>query len=104
MKFSQTKLERLEGRLTDVKNERAKSLPKQTHSNHDSIGLNEDRCFFSNEPAAAGFACLHDASTYDIHRKVHKCGLETEDTSLLAKLEPGDMIALEAISIKVDVL
>ncbi len=94
VKFSQTKLERLERRLTDVKNERAKSLPMQTRSSHESVELNEDRCFFCDKPA--GSAQFHNASTYDIDRKVRKYALELEDTSLLAKLAPGDMIALEA--------
>ena len=50
--------------------------------------------FFCNEPA--GSASLHNTSTYDIDRKACKCALELEDTSFLAKLAPGDMIALEA--------
>ena len=50
--------------------------------------------FFCDEPA--GSAALHNACTYDIDRKVRKCALELEDTALLAKLSPGDMIALEA--------
>ena len=54
----------------------------QTHSSHESVELNEDKCFFCDEPA--GSACLHNASTYDIDRKVHKYALELEDTSLLA--------------------
>lgn len=55
----------------------------------------EDRCFFCDKSASSS-ACLHSASTYDIDRKVRKCALELEDTSLLSKLAPGDMIALEA--------
>ena len=90
----QTKLEWLERRLTDVETERAKSLPMQTHSSHESVESNENRCFFCIEPA--GSAHLHNASTYDIDRKVCKYALVLEDTSLLAKLAPGDMIALEA--------
>ena len=95
VKFSQTKLERLERRLAGEKNK--ESLPMQTRSSHESVEsveLNEDRHFFCDEPA--GSACLHNASTYDIDRKVHRCALELEDTSLLAKLAPGDTIALEA--------
>ena len=95
VKCSQTKLELLERRLAGEKNK--ESLPMQTRSSHgsvESVELNEDRCFFCDEPA--GSACLHNASTYDIDRKVCRCALELEDTSLLAKLAPGDMIALEA--------
>ena len=63
----------------------------QTRSNHESVELDEDRCF---EPASS--ACLHNASTYDIDRKVCKCALELEDSLLQSKLAPGDMIAFEA--------
>ena len=35
-------------------------------------------------------------ATYNIDPKVQRCALELEDTNLLAKLAPGDMIALEA--------
>ncbi len=66
----------------------------QTRSNHESVELDEDRCFFCDEPASS--ACLHNTSTYDIDRKVRKCALELEDSLLLSKLAPGDMIALEA--------
>ena len=93
VKFSQTKLERLERKLTDAKNARVKSLPMQTRCSHESVELDEDRCFFYDEPASS--ACLHSASTYDIDRKVRKCALELEDTFLLSKLAPGDMISLE---------
>ena len=30
-------------------------------------------------------------STYNIDVKVHRCAIKLEDTTLLAKLEPGDM-------------
>jgi len=91
VKFSQTKLDRLEKKNKDSSNE---SLSMQTRSSHECVQLDEDRCFFCDEPA--GHATLHNASTYDIDRKVRRCALELEDTSLLAKLAPGDMIALEA--------
>ena len=45
---------------------------------------------------AAGSEGLHNASTYDIDRKVRQCALELNDTALLAKLSPADMVALEA--------
>ena len=44
---------------------RAMSSPMQTCSSHESVALNEDRCFFS------GSTCLHNASTYDVDRRVH---------------------------------
>ena len=44
----------------------------------------------------AGSEDLYNAFTYDIDVKVHRCAIELEDSALLAKLEPGDTIALEA--------
>ena len=76
-----------------LKNESAKPLSMQTRSSHESVELNEDRCFFCDEPA--GSASLHNVSTYDIDRRVHRCTLKLEDLLFLAKLAPGDMIALE---------
>ena len=63
----------------------------QTHSRHERVDLKEAKCFLCDEPA--GSAGLHNASTYDIDMKVRKCAMELEDTALLAKLAPGDMIA-----------
>ena len=45
----------------------------QTRSSHESVELSEDRRFFCDEPA--GSACLHNASTCDIDRKVRRCSL-----------------------------
>ena len=63
----------------------------QTCSSHERVDLKEAKCFLCDEPA--GSAGLHNASTYDIDMKVRKCAMELEDTTLLAKLAPGDMIA-----------
>ena len=60
----------------------------------ESFELGEDICFFCDEPASS--VCLHAACTYDIDRKVQNCALELEDTALLSKLAPGDIMALEA--------
>ena len=90
LKFNQTKLERLQKKLK-------KNLAHQlcTHiSSHGSIDFKDNKCFLCNKPARS--EDLHSASTYDIDMKVHRCAIELEDTALLAKLEPGDMIALEA--------
>ena len=91
LKFSQLKLDRLQ-----EKSEEGIDTPSSVHtrSNQNTVELAIDKCFFCNEPA--GSDCLHNASTYDIDVKVRRCALELEDTALLAKLVPGDMIALEA--------
>ena len=97
MKFNQTKIGRLGKRFIQKKDENegcSKSLGVQTRSSHSIVDLKEATCFFCDEPA--GSAGLHNASTYDIDKKVCQCAFELEDTALLAKLAPGDIIALEA--------
>ena len=93
LKVNQTKLERLE---LSMKPENVKTCPSAvtTRSKHDKVDLTEATCFLCNEPA--GSATLHRACTQDIDVKVRKCALELKDTDLLAKLAPGDMVALEA--------
>ena len=65
-----------------------------TRSSHSSIDLKDDKCFLCNKPAVS--EGLHNASTYNIDAKVRRCTIDLEDTALLAKLEPGDVIAIEA--------
>jgi hypothetical protein len=40
---------------------------------------------------------LHKASTKEIDEKVRKCATDLQDSVLLAKLSPGDMVAIDAI-------
>ena len=91
LKFNLTKLERLQ-----KTKEKIGTSAVHTCSNHSSIDLKDDKClsFLCNKPA--GSVGLHNASTYDIDVKARKCAIELEDTAFLAKLEPGDMITLEA--------
>jgi len=65
-----------------------------TSSRHGSIDLKDYKCFLCERPA--GSEGLHNASTYDVDATARRCAIELEDTALQAKLEPGDMIALEA--------
>ena len=117
LKFNQTKLERLgmrstleeeeeeeginnkkegdeKGSLQEEKCKQNEVSAMQTRSSHEIVDLKEAKCFLCDE--AAGSAGLHKVSTYDIDMRVRKCAMELEDSSLLAKLAPGDMIALEA--------
>jgi len=66
----------------------------QTRSSHSKVDLKEATCIFCDKPA--GSEGLHNAFTYDINRKVYQCALELNDTDLLAKLSPVDMIAIKA--------
>ena len=93
LKVNQTKLERLE---QSMKPKDVEACPSAltTRSRHDKVDLTEAICFLCSEPA--GSDTLHRACTHDDDAKVHKCVMELEDTDLLAKLAPGDMVALEA--------
>jgi len=51
-------------------------------------------CFFCGQ--SAGSDDLHEASTFQIDRRVRESAALVEDTLLLAKLSMGDMVALEA--------
>ena len=93
LKVNQIKLERLEHSMKS-KNDMAGPSSIATRSRHGKLDLTEDICFLCNEPA--GSTTLHRACTHDIHAKVQRCAIILEDTDLLAKLAPGDMVALEA--------
>ena len=90
LNFNQTKLDRLNKKVVQEENE----ISIQTRSNHNKVDLKDATCLFCGK--AAGSEGLHNASTYDIDRKVRQCALELNDTALLAKLSPADMVALEA--------
>ncbi len=70
--------------------------PVHQLSPHDQgkIGLTSQKLYASYQPA--GSDVLHRACTQDIDVKVRKCAMELGNTDLLAKLAPGDMVALEA--------
>ena len=94
LKFNQTKLDRLN------KKEKHESIPTmsqgvQTRSSTDAIDAKNEICFFCGEPPEPDEP-FHHVSTYDLDKKIRQCALELEDTALLAKLAPGDLIALEA--------
>ena len=51
-------------------------------------------CFFCDQEA--GVAGLHEVSTMGMDQTIRTYATELKDTNLLAKLAPGDMVALEA--------
>ena len=68
---------------------------KQTSVQDDhSTGQDQAFCFFCDKEA--GIAGLHDVTTTGMDQTVRKYATELQDTRLLAKLAPGDMIALDA--------
>ena len=91
LKFSQLKLERLQKKSEEGTSTTASVSTRSNKSTNDPA---MDNLFFCDKPA--GSEGFHNASTYNIDPKVQRCALELEDTNLLAKLAPGDMIALEA--------
>ncbi len=93
LRVNQTKLERLETKSKEFDVETCPSAVT-TRSRQDRVDLTEAVCFLCNQPA--GSDVLHRACTHDIDVKVRKCAMELGDTDLLAKLAPGDMVALEA--------
>jgi len=69
-------------------------LSVNTCSCHTAIDLKDEKCFLCNN--SGGSEGLHSAATYNIDAKVRKCAIVLNDSALLAKLEPGDVIAQEA--------
>ena len=52
-------------------------------------------CLFCNKKAEAG-ECLRKAATLELDFRVRKCAQQLQDEPLLAKLNAGDMVALDA--------
>ena len=66
---------------------------KRTRSHTSTSGASEDVCFFCGQGDDNDE--LHDASTFELDRRVRRCATLIEDTELLGKLSGGDMTALE---------
>lgn len=60
----------------------------------DNVNLTEVICFLCNEQV--GSTTLLRTCIHDIDISMRKCAIQLEDTDVLAKLAPGDMVALEA--------
>ena len=69
--------------------------PKFTRQSVDRLETLLEACSFCDKPAGNKFLCK--ASTFDLDRRVRKCGLKLEDKSLFAKLSSGDMMAQDAL-------
>ena len=90
LKFNQTKFDRLNEKFLQEKD----SQGIQTRSTHETVDLKDAICIFCDQPA--GSEGLHNASTYEIDKRVRQYALDLQDTVLLTKLAAGDMIAIEA--------
>ena len=93
LKLNQTKLNRLQNKQEAKKPSTSSAV--QTRGKQSTRIITDCVCFFCDEPAGL-FGDLHEVSTKEVDWKVRKCALALEDTELIAKLAPADMIALEA--------
>ena len=73
----------------DVSHKRSRLRPSSTEAN-----ASKASCFFCGQ--SAGTDGLHEASTFQIDRRVRESAALLGDTLLLARLSMGDMVALEA--------
>ena len=73
----------------DVSHKRSRLQPSSTEAN-----VSKASCFFCGQ--SAGSDGLHEASTFQIDRRVRESAALLGDTLLLARLSMGDMVALEA--------
>ena len=73
----------------DVSHKRSRLRPSSTEAN-----ASKASCFFCGQ--SAGSDGLHEASTFQIDRRVMESAALLGDTFLLARLSMGDMVALEA--------
>ena len=64
-----------------------------THLRKGKVVLTDATCFLCNK--SAGSEGLHETATYDPDMRVSTCALKVGDTTLLAKLAPGEMIAIK---------
>ncbi len=91
-KFNNTKLERAEKRhATDVTGSPAAKKFTRQSTQHQTAS--KEVCFFCEGEKSGP---LHEASTFDLNKKVRKFALDIQDQKLLAKLSAGDLIAQEA--------
>ena len=75
--------------ITEKTKEKIATSAVHTHSSHNSIDLKDDKFFLCNNPI--GSEDLHNASTYDIDVKVHRCAVGRY--CFASQAEPGEMIA-----------
>ena len=97
LRFNSTKLQRLRKRSLetpeDDKNNKRKSI-RRTNVQSRTEKFPE-KCFFDCGDELNKQA-LHLVTTFSVNRRVRKIATETNDTTILAKLSQGNMIAIEA--------
>ena len=97
LRFNSTKLQRLRKRSLetpeDDKNNKRKSI-RRTNVQSRTEKFPE-KCFFDCGDEL-NKQDLHSVTTFNVDRRVRKIATETNDTTILAELSQGDMIAIEA--------
>jgi len=98
LKYNNTKLQRAQKRAlasdTDSADHDLYTECKRRRSRNSEVSSQEVRCFFCGQ--SSGTIGLHEAATFQIDERVRACAVLLGDTELLAKLSPGDMVALDA--------
>lgn len=90
MKLNQTKLDRLQNKQEAKKPSTSSAV--QTHGQQSTRIITDCVGFFCDKSAGL----FGDLYVEKVDWNVRKCALALEDTELIAKLAPADMIALEA--------
>ena len=97
LRYNTTMLRRAKRTHPSPENTRRDDVPHKHSRLRSSItdaSGSKTSCFFCGQ--SAGSDDLHEASTFQIDRRVRESATLVEDTLLLEKLSMGDMVALEA--------
>lgn len=92
LQFASSKLLRLQKRKiscepTNVEQQQRKSKQQQTSGNPDM-----DSCIFCSEVSGT----FHNCATMKLDHNIRRMAIELQDSSLLARISGGDLIAIEA--------
>lgn len=95
LKFNETELKRARKRKRPESSHDIYCREKFTRSSSSSGSQrNQDLCLFC-DTEGSDVSPLRNASTFGLDRKLRDIALKLEDEKLLAKLSPGDIIAVE---------
>ncbi len=93
MKYNNMKLQRVKRKLSEEPGSSAATPPKRTRSNVSCVDSSHYRCFFCYLDLGSEY---HQATTLELDQRVRQSAEFLEDTTLLAQLSTGDMVAIEA--------
>ena len=95
LKYNNTKLQRvLKRKLPEQEHgPSTRTPPKRTRSQEPHVDGTHNTCFFCHLDLGSDY---HQAVTLELDQRVRQAAEFLEDTTLLAKLSAGDMVAIEA--------